>query len=632
MSPERYQLVKSIFQKALDLPSAQQPLYIAQVCGGDEMLRRQVEELLRSDAQRTSFLDQSPVQPLSQVFQQQEAPPPSRVGPYEILREIGRGGMGVVFLASRADDQYRKQVAIKLLLRDHENAAVVDRFRRERQILANLDHPHIAALLDGGATAEGIPYLVMEYVEGQAIDSYCTDHNLPTKARLELFLTVCTAVQHAHQNLVIHRDLKPGNILVRSDGTVKLLDFGIAKLLSAQPGQQLDRTATGMRMLTPQFASPEQIRGEPMTTATDVYQLGVTLYQLLTGNHPYGTQDGATLLNRMLSADPVRPSAVRADLHPDLDAILLKALARDPAQRYSSVAQFGDDVRRHLQLHPVAARGSGIAYLIQCFVRRNKGMAIAAAAVLILLVTAVAWSAAAVSRANTERRLATRQTTQLTADLASAYTDLASRTNDPLHASSYYRKILRLDPSGALPPETLAAAHMGLARTLAGTRDRNGALEAHRKAMDLYQQQAPTPPAIHVASTRHTNQLTAQLARNGDTPTALELSKSTLAASETRLATQPSDPQRRHAMALAHQGYANVILLSGDPAGSLDSLQSALSHLQALSVELPSDTAVRRDLAALYRDLSAAYTALRDPAKASDYANRASALLDKPGR
>lgn len=368
--------------------------------------------MLRHDRTQT-FLDNSPVEPVSRFFEESEAPPPSRLGVYEIQKELGRGGMGAVYLAARADDVYRKQVAIKIVLRDRENAAVLDRFRRERQILANLDHPNIAALLDGGATEDGLPYLVMEYVEGEPIDSYCDERRLRTADRLRLFLTVCSAVQHAHRNLVIHRDLKPSNILVKPDGTVKLLDFGIAKLVSQQPGQTLEKTATALRMLTPEYSSPEQIRGDVVTTATDVYQLGIVLYQLVTGHHPYVYRNPPELLQLMMTTDPQRPSLsltrptaaaaaslregtparMRRCLNGDLDCILLKALARDPLGRYSSVEQFADDIRRHLSDQPVAAQLHHPGYVVAKWMRRNKSAAVAALLALVLLVGSVGLTA-----------------------------------------------------------------------------------------------------------------------------------------------------------------------------------------------------------------------------------------------
>lgn len=452
-SPERYQKVKSIFNRALDLPPEHRPIFLAQVCWDDDALRREVEALLHSDNQSTLFLDNSPVESVSKLFEAPEAPPPNRVGQYEIQRELGRGGMGAVYLASRADDQYRKQVAIKLVLRDRDNANVTERFLRERQILANLDHPNIAALLDGGATPDGLPYLVMEYVEGEAIDAYCDRNELDITARLRLFLPVCAAVQHAHQNLVIHRDLKPNNILVKRDGTVKLLDFGIAKLLNPNSAQPLERTATGLRMMTPEFASPEQVRGDAVTTATDVYQLGVVLFNLLTGRHPYVFDDRAAVLQAMITreADKASQAAIRSDgttesvaklrnanpkklqstLEGDLDCILQRALDRNPSNRYASVAQFAEDIRRYLAGMPVIARKQHTPYVIAKFFQRNKT---AAAFVAFLLIVPMFLIALAINQAQRAQRDGEQAVRAVQRQLAGTYQTLAdtqARVNTP---------------------------------------------------------------------------------------------------------------------------------------------------------------------------------------------------------
>ena len=301
-------------------------------------------------------------------------PPGTRLGAYELGEAVGRGGMGIVYRAVRADDEYRQVVAVKVIRRGMDTAVGQRRFREERQILAGLDHPGIARLLDGGTTEAGLPYFVMEYVEGEPIDAYCDRRRLDVAERLRLFLRVCAAVHHAHRSLVVHRDLKPGNILVTADGVPKLLDFGIARLVrpAREPGD-VDPTVTVLRMLTPDYASPEQVRGEPVTTATDVYSLGVLLYELLSGQRPYAggprpRGDGRHLRRRTPSAPARRspatrkpttaeaPALLRRTLAGDLDTIVLKALRKAPTERYASVEAFADDVTRHLEGRPVRAR------------------------------------------------------------------------------------------------------------------------------------------------------------------------------------------------------------------------------------------------------------------------------------
>ena len=329
------------------------------------------------------------------------------IGPYRILREIGHGGMGTVYLAERADNQYQKTVALKLLRgwsAGHERS--VRRFLEERQILAALDHPDIARLLDGGVTADGLPWFAMEYVEGVPINQFCTDRALAIERRLELFCRVCAAVQYAHRNLVVHRDLKPANILVTTDGQVKLLDFGIAKLLDDGANRAASLTATGERLMTPMYASPEQVCGEPVSTATDVYALGVLLYELLTGRYPYrlATREPHAVARTILEQEPERPSVVVPQLtrrlRGDLDTIVGKAMQKDPARRYGTAEQLETDVRRHLDGLPVAARPDSALYRAQKFIRRHRvgvAMATVVAALVVAFVTTTAVQSARIS-------------------------------------------------------------------------------------------------------------------------------------------------------------------------------------------------------------------------------------------
>ncbi|HTQ53925.1 MAG TPA: protein kinase [Bryobacteraceae bacterium] len=305
-----------------------------------------------------------------------------RYGAWETVKLLGRGGMGEVWLARRADGQHEQQAAIKILSPYLAAPDSLSRFRRERQLLARLEHPHIARLLDGGMSPHGEPYLVMEYVEGTRLDRYCDEHGLPAPARLELMIEVCAAVSTAHQYLVVHRDLKPANILVGQDGQPKLLDFGIAKVLDND--STLERTATANMFLTPVYASPEILRGQPATVASDVYSLGVILYELLAGRRPFDAAKlgPAGLIQAVTATDPPPPG-----IDKDLDSIVLKALARNPEERYGSAAQLADDLRRYLDGLPVAAVARSHWYVARKFVRRNR-LAVSAAAVLLLSLAA----------------------------------------------------------------------------------------------------------------------------------------------------------------------------------------------------------------------------------------------------
>ena len=445
----QFKTVEEIFHAAVEYDPDQLSEFLDERCAGDNALRGQVEELLDAHRRAEEFIEI----PLASFTGANGCHDDHRdlligqtVGHYKILKQIGGGGMGAVYLASRADQQYEKHVAIKLIKRGMDTDSVLRHFRNERQILANFDHPNIARLLDGGATNDGLPYFVMEYVEGLPIDQYCQRHGLSIAERLKLFCGVSAAISYAHRRAVIHRDIKPSNILVTTDGTPKLLDFGIAKIL--QPGNAVDAlaTVTGLRLMTPEYASPEQVRGQPVTTATDVYSLGVVLYHLLTGQKPYRlkTRTPEEISRAILEQEPTRPSmaiaaAVSAGQSPraggtpataepaataeppkslipnpkllrgDLDNAVLMALRKEPDRRYQSVEQFSEDIRRYLEDRPLLARKDTLLYRVQKFARRNKIAVAATAVVFISLIGGLittGWEArrATIERARAERR------------------------------------------------------------------------------------------------------------------------------------------------------------------------------------------------------------------------------------
>lgn len=351
MTRERYQIVESLFGHAISIAdAAARASFVEEATSGDEDLAAQVRELLESyDSWSAPLCLPAPVL--------------MRVGPYECVRQLGAGGMGTVYLARRVDGQFEHEVAIKFLRSSMQGDVYRARFAAERQILAHLNHPNIARLLDGGMTPEGEPYLVMEYIEGEDLDAYCGRHGFQAAQRIRLFEQVLAAVDAAHRNLVVHRDLKPSNILVTKDGLVKLLDFGTSKLLENRA------QVTEIGALTPAYASPEQLRGEPVATTSDVFSLGAVLFELLTGNRPFpGATSYATNLERSLRDIP----PVRSGLPHDLDAVLHKALAWDPGARYASVAAFGEDLRRYLEGRPVVAREPHWSYIAARFIRRHK--------------------------------------------------------------------------------------------------------------------------------------------------------------------------------------------------------------------------------------------------------------------
>ncbi|MCP3961609.1 MAG: serine/threonine protein kinase [bacterium] len=418
MTPERWQRVEKLVQASLGREAHQRVAFLDATCRGDRALREEVESLLDAYEGASSFMENPTFGAELEAITAHRAGPRTeeRIGPYTILREIGHGGMSTVFLAARADREYERRVAIKLIRRGTETESLRQRFRRERQILASLDHPNIAKLHDGGTTESGLPYFVMEYLEGTAIDAYCDLHRLTVAERLRLVRCVCSAVQYAHRNLVIHRDIKPANILVTSDGVPKLLDFGIAKLLDPEGfPQTIEATRTALRPMTPSYASPEQVRSGAITTATDVYSLGVLLHKLLVGCLPYRheARTPQALEDAILRSEPIKPSAVirrpqdeitaetiaeqrgtsprhlRRQLEGDLDTIVLMALRKEPHRRYGSVEQLSEDIRRHLVGLPVVAQADTIGYRARKFVRRNK---LAVAVVVGFLVLALASS------------------------------------------------------------------------------------------------------------------------------------------------------------------------------------------------------------------------------------------------
>ena len=395
MDKARIEQLSTLFEQAVSVPREHRAEFVRQVCGEDTALRRELGSLLDAERSAAEYFDDLAdeiVSPAYAAMADAETVGPRwegrRVGAYRLVREIGRGGMSRVFHAQRADGEFEQQVALKLLRPGFDSDIDVMRFRSERQILASLSHPNIARLLDGGVTDDALPYLVLEYIDGVPVDRYCQSRGLATRQRLELFVTIADAVEYAHRHSVVHRDLKPTNILVTSDGTAKLLDFGVAKLLEEGAPSARPTTRTGHRWMTPEYAAPEQIRGRPITARTDVYQLGAVLYELLAGRTPFGHY-GETVHELERAILEREPDALGGGLGGDLGAIVLKALRKNPDERYASARECAEDVRRHLTGHPVHARRQTLGYLTRGFVHRNWFRLAAAAGILTLLVSVV---------------------------------------------------------------------------------------------------------------------------------------------------------------------------------------------------------------------------------------------------
>jgi serine/threonine-protein kinase len=451
MEPERWQSIRRIFQEASELGGETRERYLAEACGADEALGDEVRRLLANlDGQDGEQEDELKSIVSGAVASTSDRVPreDERIGSYRIVEIIGEGGMGKVYLAERADAQYRQRVAIKIVGSHAATSQIIERFLAERQILANLDHPYIARLLDGGETDDGLPYLVMEYVEGCSIIDYCRDQDASLEERLDLFVKVCDAVDHAHRNLVIHRDIKPANIWVTEQGIPKLLDFGIAKLLDADAATDgMALTRADVRVLTPEYASPEQVTGAPVTTATDVYGLGLLLYELLTDRFPYGSrEDMATDWRKVIcETDPLPPSTAiarhesttdtramtarpspgvrqrQAALRGDLDNVVMTAIRKEPGRRYAGARALADDIRAFLDHRPVAARADTPGYRLAKFVRRHRVGVATTVGVLVFTIGLIAFYTDRLAKERDAARLAAATSAKVVAFMTTLF-------------------------------------------------------------------------------------------------------------------------------------------------------------------------------------------------------------------
>jgi tetratricopeptide (TPR) repeat protein len=489
-----WERIEELFNAAIELPEAGRTEFLDRACAGQPELRREVESLLTAESEGARAIPEAVGRLAASIEPEGEG---ARVGPYRLLRKLGEGGMGVVYLAHRDDDEFRQEVALKLVR--VRAALAVTRFRHERQILAALEHPNIARLFDGGTTAGGTPYLVMEHVRGEHITAHCEARKLDRRARLQLFLKVCAAVHHAHQRLVIHRDIKPSNILVTDEGEPKLLDFGIAKLLDGAPGA-MPETQTGMQVLTPDYASAEQVRGGPVTTATDVYSLGLVLYELLTGRRAqkitsYSPEE---VVRVVCETEPPKP-----DLKCDLDNIILMALRKEPERRYASVEQFADDVRRYLEDRPVRARSDTLGYRFGKFARRNRWGVAAAALLLLTLaggIVATAYQARRAQRRFDEvRAIANRFLFDFEGEIRRLTGATKAREMVVRTALEYLDKLYRDSGRDASLQREIAQAMVKVGDVQGGDEDGNlgqtgPAIESWNKAIGIYRAVIPRIP------------------------------------------------------------------------------------------------------------------------------------------
>jgi non-specific serine/threonine protein kinase/serine/threonine-protein kinase len=613
MNPERWERINQIYHGALEIEVGKRGAFLMEACGGDDALLQELDSLLASHRQADNFIEKPAL--LSEIEWMAEDDSAAilgkRIGNYEIVRKIAAGGMGAVYLALRADDHFRKKVALKVIKRGMDTDFILRRFRDERQILANLNHPNIAHLFDGGATDDGLPYFVMEYVEGDSVDAYCDAHELSIAKRLELFLTICSAVHYAHQNLVVHLDIKPGNILITREGTAKLLDFGVARLLDRGSYEQtVYPTGASVRLMTPNYGSPEQSRGKAITTASDTYSLGVLLYELLCGQRPYRLL-GLSLeeISRVVCEEqPRRPSAMaslaeepaseqdantKEDLSPrhisklrsttpeklrrnlsgDLDNIALKAMHKEPERRYSSVQQLAEDIQRHLDGLPVTAQADTLAYRGRKFVMRHKTVVLATAFVMLSLVAgtiATSWQAhkARMERARAERRFndVRALANSFLFEFHAAIKDLPGAT--PARELVVKKALIYLD---SLSQESSNDA--SLQRELGTAYEKVGDVQGEFFSENL-----------------------------GQPGAALESYKKALGIRTALAQAAPRDIENQRELAAIYGKLGNIGWITGNPKDAAENARKGLEVSQAVSAADPSNRADRKLLATSYLD------------------------------
>jgi non-specific serine/threonine protein kinase/serine/threonine-protein kinase len=685
--PEFAREVESLFHRALDMQPEEREPFLAESCNGDERLRSAVERLLAASAKAERHPGWREPAIRNEAALTARAEP--EIERYRLLERIGAGGMGVVYKAVRSDNEFSKTVAVKILQGIGGDNEMTRRFRQERQILARLEHPYIARLLDGGSTPDGLPFLVIEYVEGVPIDRYLHERGHSVDLVLDLFVKICEAVSYAHRNLIVHRDLKPGNILVTADGEPKLLDFGIAKLLD----DNAERTLTGAAAMTPEFASPEQVRGEPITTASDIYSLGVVLYGLLSGRSPYRATTGAMELAVAICSEEPKPLTLPdgSAVDRDLENIVRMALRKEPSRRYSSAEQFAEDIRRYREGYPVAARPATHGYRLSRFVGRNKLAVAAVASIVVLLVggiAATAWQARIANRRfNDVRKLANsylfefhdairdlpgstaaRQLVvkraleyldslarekgsdrELANELATAYEKVAmvqgapgASLGDGAGALATLRKALAIRERlvAAAPSDVAAAASLGnmrqyCARLLQINGDLKGASAMATAAVALLEKHAGHAAGSKVFEDALANaylQLGDVAGNNdfanlGDPKRALELYEKSAQVRKSLISKNPKDCQQRMELGVIYGRIANIKGALYDLNGTADAFRTAMEIDEGLVRDEPLNAVYRREVAVYSRSLSLSLIRLKDLDGAQVAGDRSAALF-----
>ena len=654
MSSTRWDVVKALFSAALEMPRKDRAEYLRLESGGDAALIAEVQSLLDAHDQPGAFLDTVTHEFRSQAFASSGAARSrmgERIGAYRIVGLLGTGGMGDVFQAVRDDDQYRAEVAIKLMRADVRSTLTEQRFRIERQILAGLDHRNIARLLDGGTADGGVPYVVMELVAGRPIDAWCDARQLGVRERVQLFLQVCAAVSYAHQHLVVHRDLKPNNILVTADGSVKLLDFGIAKLLEADADTRVaeaNATATTLRAMTLDYASPEQVSGAPVTTVSDVYSLGVVLYRLLTGKSPYAVRgnDAARMAEILSDAAPTRPSQVERKVDSDLDNILLMALRKEPQRRYASVEQLAGDLRNYLTGMPVSARGNSLRYRAGKFAKRRRvelaagvlvGCALLGALVFSVREARIAEHERVIAQQHFEsvRNLANTMLFQLHDEMARGPGSLKSREMLVKTSLEYLDALYK--PGGSDPrlQQELANAYIKVASIQGSDTESNrgnfsAALDSYARAIALLEPlvkaDSANPQAGWALANAYVEQAGLLMVARGPR-FARDSAKEGVALTEAFAPRIPDEAQRLARIVTAYVTQARILGFMGSSLEAMDSLEKLINVSETYWHAHPDDERAFQALSTAYNN--AAH--IDDPRLSGDAAidERAFALLKK---
>jgi eukaryotic-like serine/threonine-protein kinase len=629
----RWQRVKDLFAAALEKDAAERNVFLDEACAAEPELRAEVDSLLAAHDDTDDFIERPAAHRALDL--EPETPTPSwigrRVGDYRIVEEVGRGGMSEVYKGVRDDDEYQKEVAIKVLRQGYGTKSLLKRFKVETQILASLDHPNIARLLDAGSTEEGLPYLVMEHIHGRPIDEYCNAHKLGLRARLDLFRTLCSAVQYVHRHLMVHGDLKCSNVLVSESGTVKLLDFGIARLVN--PTLVTDQKLTGFLAMTPEYASPEQIRGGPITTTSDVYSLGVVLYQLLTGVLPHKLRGDFCyeLATQIIEREAIAPSVAAKTaataktcdctgfgraLRGDLDNIVLMALEKDPARRYPSVEKLEDDLRRHVDGFPVAARSAGYFYQLGKFAGRHKAGIAAIALIALTLVSGILTTLRQAHIAREERQRAQQHFDEVR-KLANVFMFDVHGAIQELPGSTPARKMLvdnSLKYLEALSAESggeptlqreLASAYEKVADVQGGFRaaslgDSAGAISSYRKALAMREALAAANPQdrdVRRELLRNHGKLSEILTGEGNVEAGLDNSRRAMKLAQQLAGLPGATIEDRRNFATSVLSYGWQLARTPRVGDGILFIRQGVATFDSLHDQYPKEVAITRNLA-----------------------------------